>query len=170
METKKYYVLGFMFSQNGRDLVVIRKTHPSWLAGKINVPGGHIRNMDLSPFGAMLRGLRREMPSEACAREFGEETGVATHPGQWEHFMSIKAPVSNYEIWCYRMFTDKAYEVKTQNNPASDFDDEEISVIPVAGFLHLQKESLADGMQWMVPLAMDKHLNFIEVERDNLMS
>lgn len=63
------YVLGFAFDLNTDGVVLIRKTHPDWQAGKLNGVGGH-RKKDETAHAAMVR-------------EFEEETGVRTHTSQW---------------------------------------------------------------------------------------
>jgi 8-oxo-dGTP diphosphatase len=66
---KVRYVLGFAFDLQGR-VALIRKNRPDWQKDKWNGIGGKIE-VD-------------ELPRDAMAREFLEETGVATKPEQWD--------------------------------------------------------------------------------------
>jgi 8-oxo-dGTP diphosphatase len=56
------YVVGFMFNPAENAVLLIRKTHPDWQAGKLNGVGGRIED--------------GESPTEAMRREFLEETGI----------------------------------------------------------------------------------------------
>jgi 8-oxo-dGTP pyrophosphatase MutT (NUDIX family) len=68
------YVVGFAFAD---DLVVlITKDHPQWQAGRLNGPGGEIKP--------------NETARQAMAREFEEETGLATGPDEWMHYASLR--------------------------------------------------------------------------------
>jgi 8-oxo-dGTP diphosphatase len=55
-------VVGFLFTDGGKYVVLIRKRRPDWMAGRLNGPGGKI-NPD-------------ETPDEAMRREYVEETGL----------------------------------------------------------------------------------------------
>jgi 8-oxo-dGTP pyrophosphatase MutT (NUDIX family) len=58
-------VLVCVFLMNGlkdEGIILIRKTHPSWQAGKLNLPGGRIED--------------GETPAKAAVRELAEETGL----------------------------------------------------------------------------------------------
>lgn len=64
----KDYVLGFAFDQYGA-CALIQKLRPDWQKGRWNGIGGHREPGEDGP--------------TAMAREFREETGMDTHPGQW---------------------------------------------------------------------------------------
>lgn len=71
------YVLGFAFRHDdSRSVLLIRKDHPEWQAGKLNGIGGHIEPGE-SPIGAMVR-------------EFMEETGVEIPHQKWHRMGSIQ--------------------------------------------------------------------------------
>lgn len=62
------YVLGFAFDQYDA-VALIRKARPDWQKGRWNGIGGKREPGEDGP--------------TAMAREFREETGMITHPGQW---------------------------------------------------------------------------------------
>lgn len=66
----KRYVLGFMFSEDGTQVALIKKTKPEWQAGKLNGIGGKIEE--------------KEAMHEAMIREFEEETGLRHL--EWKQF------------------------------------------------------------------------------------
>lgn len=67
------YVVGFLFSIDRRQVVLIQKKRPSWQAGRYNGPGGRIE--------------AGETAHEAMRREFAEETGVSVR--NWHRFCSL---------------------------------------------------------------------------------
>ena len=56
------YAAGFMFNDNGTQVLLIKKNRPQHMAGLLNAIGGHMEG--------------EEMPMTAMIREFKEETGV----------------------------------------------------------------------------------------------
>lgn len=68
----KKYVLGFAFSKDKKEVILIEKQKPDWQKGKLNGVGGKIE--------------KDEMPHLAMVREFEEETGVSTDVIQWDLF------------------------------------------------------------------------------------
>lgn len=71
----KHYVLGFLFGYNEKRVLLIRKTHPEWQAGRYNGIGGHIE--------------AGETALEAMQREGLEEAGVLP---QWQYKGYMQGP------------------------------------------------------------------------------
>ena len=61
------YVLCVCQDRRFRKVLVVRKSHPEWQAGKFNLPGGHVR--------------KGEPPRESALRKLREETGVVATEG-----------------------------------------------------------------------------------------
>lgn len=55
------YVLGFLFSEDRESILLIKKDHPTWMAGKLNGIGGKIESGESS-----MDAIRRE-----CREEIG---------------------------------------------------------------------------------------------------
>lgn len=70
------YTLGFAFNKEMNRVILIKKNRPSWQAGLLNGVGGKVESWDASPPAAQ-------------AREFREETGIETTPGEWKLFASL---------------------------------------------------------------------------------
>lgn len=70
---KPNYVVGFLFSTNKKEVVLIKKNRPDWQKGLLNGIGGHIED---------------ETPLEAMKREFLEETGLKIE--YWKQFAYIE--------------------------------------------------------------------------------
>jgi len=79
-------VAGFLFSHDGAQVLMVRKTHPAWMAGKLNGIGGQIE--------------AGESPVEAMRREFAEEAGLLVPA--WEHFLFLDFAAG--AVWFFRAF------------------------------------------------------------------
>ncbi len=73
------YVAGFMFRRSNSEVALVRKNKPDWQRGKLNGIGGKVEESDCGPH-------------EAMAREFLEETGVATSPAAWSKVAVLDTP------------------------------------------------------------------------------
>lgn len=127
------WVVGFAFDQDARIVVLIRKTHPEWQAGKLNGVGGKVERTDRTLWQAMVR-------------EFYEETGVPTPTTAWDRFASLtwdegrvhffRAFFHESAVRCVRSVTDETVGVySTRYMPGS--------VVP--------------NLRWLIPLAAHRH-------------
>jgi 8-oxo-dGTP diphosphatase len=124
----KGYVLGFMFSEDRKHVVLIRKNKPAWQAGKLNGVGGKIE--------------QDELPLAAMVREFQEETGARWE--EWRHFASMTN--SQFIVYCYVAFASGLYvESKT---------DEAIIKVSVDDLLTGHFNTI-NNIKWLVSMAMD---------------
>lgn len=73
------YVLGFCFGTRLVTVLLIRKTRPSWQAGKLNGVGGKIKT--------------GETPMQTMEREFREEIGYGS-PLDWRQFGTLRGRVA----------------------------------------------------------------------------
>lgn len=134
------YVAGFLFSEPGDKVALIKKNHPKWQAGKLNAIGGKLKD--------------HEVPYKAMVREFGEETGVQIE--SWWHFLTLNG--KDWKVYFYRAFSDKVAKVRTN-------EDEEVSVIPVN---EVRKHLLIPNLSWILPLALDNSLKCpVLIEEDH---
>ncbi len=92
------YVLGFLFTEDRQQLVLIRKNKPEWQDRKWNGVGGKIES--------------GETPLEAMCREFEEETGVTSLPHDWTAECTLKAP--NNVVFVFSAFSNVAMRVKSK--------------------------------------------------------
>lgn len=99
----KEYVLGFAFSRDHKDIVLISKLRPEWQAGKLNGVGGKVE-LNEKRFYAMIR-------------EFKEETGVDTNITHWQLFakMIFNDDITGMPsvVHCFSMFDNCIYDCKT---------------------------------------------------------
>ena len=76
---KKYYVCGFLFSEDYSRIVLIKKNKPDWQKNLLNGIGGKIELID----GGSL---------DAQIREFKEEAGVEIK--SWKQFLKLEGDSS----------------------------------------------------------------------------
>jgi len=108
------YALGFLFSNDGKEGVLIEKCRPPWQAGKLNGVGGHIE--------------KDESPHDAMSREFREEAGIDVLAWTWcLRLINVEATWSVYIFrafvshntlqQCHTMTDEPLYWVDTQHLP-----------------------------------------------------
>lgn len=122
------YVVGFAFDEIDGDhrVALIEKRRPAWQRGLLNGIGGHVEE--------------GELPIEAMAREFEEETGMATLEGEWTHFATVTTARSRVA-----MFAADLRELRLASRT-----DERVIVILVDD---VPKWATVPNLAWLVPLA-----------------
>lgn len=118
------YVLGLMFSPDGKEMVLIRKNRPSFLAGKLNAIGGHHEE--------------GESAVEAIRREFEEESGIPTTVEDWTHFTTLGN--AEFTMPCFYAFSERYVEARTTT-------DEDVAVYTVA---NLSQELLSADLPKLI--------------------
>lgn len=124
----KHYVVGFLF--DGPFVLLLRKTHPKWQAGKLNGIGGNIED--------------NECAEEAMQREFSEEAGVNIN--RWKHY----ATLSGKEYRCHFFFA----MIRKNEEPKSRTDEE----IEWTDF-HDLPDDIIPNLHWLIPLALDSQVD-----------
>lgn len=135
----KKYVLGFAFSRDKKDMVLISKLRPEWQKGKLNGVGGKIED-----------GERR---FHAMIREFKEETGVDTNFTNWQLFAKIVFD-NNCQIDCFKLFDNLIYGCKT-------VEDEQIKIIAVDTALFNQP--IMHNLPILIRIALSDEFNYCEL-------
>jgi 8-oxo-dGTP diphosphatase len=137
------FVVGFAFC--GPHVLLIRKSHPAWQAGKLNGVGGHIE-----PF---------ENPNIAMDREFREETG---HDARlpWRRFASIQSADRRWEVYFFESDISDA-SVEEISLRTADWD-EPIGIFDAAAL----PANVVNNLHWLLPLSRDRQLmpaRFIDI-------
>lgn len=130
----KKYVTGFLFSQDSRHVVLIKKLAPEWQKGYLNGVGGKIE--------------ANETSYDAMAREFQEETGVLIPAKEWHCYSKIYRP-EHYEVDVFFAHSDLAFQSRTVEK-------EEVLIAKVSEL----PENLIPNLSWLIPLALDKQADF----------
>lgn len=118
-------VVGFLFRETPKRVVLIKKNRPAWQAGLWNGVGGHVK--------------KGEPAIVAMRREFAEETGM--HVSGWCLFARGRGP-----IWTVDFFTAFG---PIEN--ARSVTDEEVRHFAVATL----PQNIIPQLRWLIPLALD---------------
>jgi 8-oxo-dGTP diphosphatase len=121
------YVLALLFTADGREVVLVRKTRPAWQAGRVNALGGKLHE--------------GESLLDAARREVREEAGVDVEG--WEEFLVWHDP--EYRLRAVRVFDDAARRARTA-------EDQEVFLANVAAL----PLTVIDNLRWIIPLALDR--------------
>lgn len=127
-----HYVTGFMYSPDGKQVVLIKKNQPCWQKGKFNGVGGKIE--------------QGEFPQQAMSREFAEETGVQTLFSDWQCFFILTNP-NKYRVYIFYLYSEKFINVKT-------VEQEEVSILSV----DLLPKNMISNLSWLIPLSQDNKM------------
>lgn len=129
------YVLGFLFSPDREEVLLIEKTKPPFLAGKLNGVGGKIEP--------------GETAKEAMVREFEEEVGIKTTKIDWEYRLAMHAPT--YSIQVFRGFGNL--------HAAQQMEEEKPTIGNVHWLTHIK---IVPNLAWIIPLLLDSTLTEIQ--------
>ena len=142
----KVMVCGFMFC--GQSVLLVRKLKPAWQRDLYNGVGGKVED--------------GETPIAGMVREFLEETGVQTLPGDWRHFAVEQEPSG---VWVHFFAARVDYATRQRNRwPARNDAGEVLSWLPWDSVVSAASRSLNDGLPanvavvnlaWLLPLALD---------------
>lgn len=138
----KHYVLGFYVVmdeadisnetdsfQTGAEVLLIEKTKPEWQRGFYTGHGGLVE--------------AGETPYEAMVREFQEETGVKTYPGEWYYVVSITGGHYRMDVFVAITSSLGSYMPKCDEGTNKLF---RLTNIP---------RNMEPTARWLLPLALD---------------
>lgn len=132
------YALGFLFTPDGKQVVLIRKNRPANLAGKLNGIGGQ-----LGPGESARAGV---------GREFLEATGVSIPPQEWRPVARLWG--KGYEIAGFCAFSEAAARCTSKT-------DEEVALLPVR--YDLLRFEGAMGLSWVIAAALDPNKPVLDI-------
>jgi 8-oxo-dGTP diphosphatase len=135
------YCVGFAFDEPGAHVLLVEKRRPRWQAGLLNGVGGHVEP--------------GELPVEAMAREFEEETGVATTEGEWRHFATVVTDRSEVHMFSVRLPLGRVAAARTVTD----------ELIQAYGVREVPELDTLPNLAWLVPMALraDDILEPVEV-------
>lgn len=127
---KVYFVLGFLFSPDFKEVVLINKEHPEWQKGFLNGIGGKAEN--------------QETLQEAMRREFKEEAGLDIP--YWNEVGVLDG--KDFKVVVYTQTSELYKQVQTK-------EDEVIEIIKVSD---IKNRKVIPNLQWLIPLCI--HYDF----------
>lgn len=140
----QHYVLGFAFNTPMDYVVLIQKNKPAWQKGCFNGVGGKVEP--------------GEMPSDAMAREFEEETGIGSDGQEWNHVGKMGG-----EGWDCQIYTRADDSLMA----ATTMEEETISVLPVEDVMN-GKYKMISNIPFLIELCRDsKEVKKVTIEYVN---
>lgn len=127
-----------MFDADRESVLLIRKTKPASIAGKLNGVGGKVEP--------------GEHYDDAMVREFAEEVGIQTTKEDWEHcifFTGKDSSFGEFAISVYRTFGDP-YRYRRM----------EAEVPSVWMVDALPSHAIVNNLKWMLPMLADRRVIF----------
>lgn len=121
----KEQVAGFLFDRIFDRVVLIRKTHPEWQAGKFNAIGGTVED--------------GEYPVETMRREFMEEAGMSIY--DWSLFCTLDDQRGWRVYFFFAVGSIDACESKT---------DEKLDIFLVDEL----PKNIIPNLRWLIPMAL----------------
>lgn len=123
----KLYTAGFLFSKDGRDVLLIQKERPDWQRGKWNGIGGHIE--------------AGETALECMRREFREETGLDIE--HWNLYAVLKDSQSeSFRVSFFYAMDDRIFQAKTMTDET------------VADWPTNELPDTIPNLRWLIPMAL----------------
>lgn len=147
----KDYVLGFAFSRDGKNVILIEKLRPEWQKGKLNGVGGKVEPEDISPLHAMIREFKEETGVDTFER-IGDLTNGWTHYGTMTFHNDITGEPCR--IYLFKMFSNCIYQCKT-------VEDELVFRISIDDTL--TEKPLMHNLPILIPLALSKEFVYTEL-------
>ena len=119
-------VVGFAFTPDLQQVVLIRKRRPEWQAGRLNGVGGKIEE--------------QETPRQAMSREFDEEAGVRIPPAEWAPFAVLTG--DGYRVHFFATINAKELRSRTDE------------IVEVHRTLQLPYGEMIRNLAWLIPMGM----------------
>ena len=123
------YVAGFMFSEDRRRVLLIRKNKPEWQRGLLNGIGGKIE--------------KAEQPLAAMRRECREETTLVARADLWTQTVFLFGAK-----FCVYFFHSVG-----PIDQAQSVTDEKVEIVAVDA---IATRKVIPNLRWLVPLQLDK--------------
>ena len=129
----KKYTLGFIFTQDLKNVLLIHKVSPAWQAGKVNGIGGKVE--------------KGETDIDCIVREVYEETALKIEKKEWIKIGKIKEADGQVVVFTSVYKGDKNDAVCNDKEIVEWYsvDDLPLNVI--------------SNLQWLIPLSLDKIKN-----------
>ena len=136
------YVLLIARSAEHRKVAVVRKTKPSWQAGRFNFPGGKIE--------------ARESPLTAAIRENIEEVGIAYAPCDLRP-VAVLAKDGEFEVFVFAVESEKVVNSISKT-------EERVSLLDTLELRLMGRERGIENLAWLYGMAFDGYAKCARIE------
>lgn len=131
----KNYVVGFAFSKDFQEVLLIKKSKPEWQAGRSNGIGGKIED--------------GETAEQAMVREFKEECDISTQESQWRKYALLEC-FDGSKVWCFEAAMDIEH--------FSTLTDEQVRIWDIKAVMGSKR--VIHNLKWLIPLAFQNGIRF----------
>lgn len=135
------YIVCLLFSDDLKNIVLIRKNRPDWQKGLLNGPGGKVEEGESYDF--------------AAHREFFEEAGISVPI--WDHLAYQTEDNGKYEV-CY-VTAKTSYEHLNQVKSKTD------EIVGMYTVEFIEQKNLVNSLKWLIPLAIYKLSGQVKSEK-----
>ena len=127
------YVVGFAFSPDYSEVLLIQKNRPTWQAGKLNGVGGHIE--------------KNETPTDAMKREFKEETNLQIDE-EWYSVAELRG--EEFVVYFFSGVCSNWKDLKQMT-------DEKPYIVPVESIPTVVSQSKClPNLHWLIPMSINR--------------
>lgn len=134
-EVKQKYVAGFMFTNDCKNVILIRKKKPAWQLGKLNGVGGKVEN--------------NEIPKDAMIREYKEEAGITFD--KWDNFLTVE--YKSCTVYFFKGFSDSCF-YQSETKESEIIEKISIDKFPI--------DEVIPNLNWIINLALDPDIEHTE--------
>jgi len=124
------YVVGFVFDETKKNVLLINKIKPEWQNGKMNGIGGKIEAFDNTPHTAM-------------SREMEEESGLSIAPSTWKPVCIFQGTAGDWKVYVFTT-TGNIYDFENKTK-------ERCEVVSVNNL----PDNVIDNLNWVIPMCFD---------------
>jgi 8-oxo-dGTP diphosphatase len=129
------YVVGFMFDEEMKRVLLMLKDRPHWQKDKLNGIGGKIEESDPSPEKAMVR-------------KFKEEVGIETTTEVWGLRLLFEDPRTRNELY--------VYTAKGPIDEAKQMESETPMIIDIPENKSFADVNVVSRLRWMLPMLIEE--------------
>lgn len=132
------YVLGFVFNHDLSSVLLLRKGHPDWQAGKLNGIGGQVEGLE-SICQAMVREAREEIGLIPCS------------VNEWDYVCTMtRSGAMGFQCDVFRLILDEGENLSRYCGQ----EDEPVELIPTRYVS--TRDDLVSPAQWLVAMCADE--------------
>ena len=137
----KQYVLGFVFDEVYKRVLLIKKLRPDWQKGNLNGIGGKVEE--------------KETPFEAMIRECQEETSVLTKKEDWSVYCLMDGRSCPDGDWIIHCFYGIAQQMGIPTYEFKQNEEEFVDWHYLDRINSVNTPNLLGNIPWLVTLALD---------------
>jgi len=146
----KNYVVGFAYSEDLKNILLIRKNRPPWQKGLLNGVEGKIKEKSNTPQ------IFDEIPLTAMKRECKEETGLHLIWNMGGHMSGVNEDESVFQCWIFYAYDDRIYDFQ-------QIEDEVLELFPMD---KVPLDQVIPNLHYLIPFGIHRTSSHYYNKRD----